>query len=188
MFRKFLCLSVFLLTAAALHGQAIPTALRGATLEAGGNFNIVRPDYGDQWMYGFGAVVDANARKWWGLEAEGDFNFLHGPSSTKEDTFGFGPRLLLVHERWTPYAKVLIGFGHITLPNPGHPTSTNLDYSFGGGVDWRWKPKITIRVADVEYQQWPNFSTSPDVNNPYGHGGALTPLKISVGVKYRFFQ
>jgi opacity protein-like surface antigen len=187
-FRKFLCLSVFFLSAAAAFGQAIPTALRGATLEAGGQFNIVRPDYGEQWMYGFGGVVDANARKWWGLEAEADFAFLHGPSSTKEETYNFGPRFLLVHERWTPYAKVLIGFGHITLPNPGHPTSTNLDYSFGGGVDWRWKPKITIRVADVEYQQWPNFSTSPDVNNPYGHGGALTPLKISVGVKYRFFQ
>jgi len=187
-FRKFLCLSVFLLTAAALHGQAIPTALRGATLEAGGNFNIVRPDYGDQWMYGFGAVVDANARKWWGLEAEGDFNFLHGPSSTKEDTFGFGPRLLLVHERWTPYSKFLIGFGHISLPNPGHPGVTNLEYAFGGGADWRYKPKITIRVVDVEYQMWPNFSNSPDVNNPRGHGGALTPLKISVGVKYRFFQ
>jgi hypothetical protein len=162
---------VVLLSAAAAFGQAIPTALRGATLEAGGQLDVVRPDYGDTYIYGLGGVVDMNAR-----------------SGTKESTFAFGPRFVYIHERWTPYAKVMIGLGHIVLPNKGNPTSTSMMYSFGGGVDWRWKPKITIRVADVEYEQWPNFSTSSSVTNPFGHGGALTPLKISFGVKYRFFQ
>ena len=28
----------------------------------------------------------------------------------------------------------------------------------GGGVDFRWTRSITLRVADFEYQDWPQFT------------------------------
>jgi len=173
-----------LLGTAAAYGQAVPTALRNSTLEAGGQFTLVKPDYGYNTMYGLGGVVDVNGRKWVGAEAEIDYTFLHALATTKESTYLIGPRILWAHERWTPYAKVLIGFGHTTLPNPGDISGTYLTYSFGGGVDWRYKRSITIRVIDAEYQIWPGFG-SP---NPIYRPGSLTPFILSAGVKYRFFQ
>lgn len=169
----------------------MPTALRNASLEAGGQFDWVpKPDYAQNAIYGVGGVVDVNSRKWWGLEAEGNFLFAHGSGSEKQDTFFFGPRILYYyHDRWIGYGKFLVGFGHILLPNGvpplGGPSSeTDFAYAFGGGVDWRYKRNITIRVIDYEYQLWPGFG-SP---SPFLRPGALTPQQVSAGVKYRFFQ
>jgi hypothetical protein len=153
-------------------------------LEAGGHFTLVTPDYGYNKMFGIGGVVDVNGRKWVGAEAEINFTFLHALSGTKEENYLIGPRIIWVHERWIPYAKFLIGLGGITLPNPTHPSGTYLDYAFGGGVDWRWKRSLTVRVCDAEYQMWPGFGNP----NPIYRPGALTPFQVSAGVKYRFFQ
>jgi hypothetical protein len=174
---------------AAAFGQALPTAIRNANLEAGGHFTFIKPDYGDKYMEGLGVVGDINLRKWYSLEAEANYNFINGPSGTKESTYLIGPRFIYVRDRWIPYGKVLIGIGHITLPSGvpalGGPASkTDLAYVFGGGVDWRWKRNLTVRVVDFEYQSWPGFG-SP---SPFLRPGALTPYQISVGLKYRFFQ
>jgi hypothetical protein len=186
--RRLLSLSVVLLGTAAAFGQALPTAIRNANLEAGGHFTVIRPDYGSHDMAGLGGVVDLNLRKWYGAEIEGNYNFINGPSGTKESSYLIGPRILYVHERWIPYAKVMIGIGDITLPvkEPGgsNITGSYLAYVFGGGTDWRWKRNITVRVADIEYQIWPGFGST----NPIYRPGALTPFQVSAGIKYRFFQ
>jgi hypothetical protein len=187
--RKILSLSVVLLGTAAAFGQALPTAIRNANLEAGGHFIYMEPDYGYNHMAGIGGEVDLNLRKWYGAEIEGNYNFIHGLSGTKESSYLIGPRIIYVHERWIPYAKLMIGIGDITLPVKESPSGSNitgsyLAYVFGGGVDWRWKRNITVRVADFEYQIWPGFGST----NPIYRPGALTPYQLSAGVKYRFFQ
>jgi hypothetical protein len=186
--RKFIGASVLLLGTAAAFGQALPAAIRNANLEAGGHFTALAPDYGSHEMYGLGGVVDINARKWYGAEVEVNYAFINGPSGTKESSYLFGPRFIYVRDRWIPYAKFLIGIGDITLPvkeaGGSNITGSYLAYSFGGGVDWRWKRNLTVRVADVEYQMWPGFGST----NPIYRPGSLTPLQISAGLKYRFFQ
>jgi hypothetical protein len=174
-----------LIGTAAAFGQALPAAIRNANLEAGGHFTFIRPDYGDKYMAGIGGVVDVNARKWYGLEFEGNFNFINGPAGTKEQTYMIGPRILYVRDRWIPYAKVLFGIGGLTFPNPGNPHHDYGEITMGGGVDWRWKRNLTIRVIDFEYQDWYNFGHA---NDPITRAGALTPIQASVGIKYRFFQ
>jgi hypothetical protein len=46
----------------------------------------------------------------------------------------------------------------------------------GGGVDYRWKRRISFRLADVEYQIWPQFNF-----------GSMTSVGVSAGVRYHIF-
>jgi hypothetical protein len=183
--RKYLVLAILLFSGAAAFSQAVPAAVRNGNIEAGGFILGDRPDYGYHDMYGFGAVADVNLRQWYSMEIEGGYVFGNALSGTREEYYMAGPRVIWVHERWTPYAKVLFGLGGLTFPNPGNPHHDYANLTMGGGADWRWKRNITIRVADVEYQDWFNFGHADD---PVTRAGSLTPFQISAGVKYRFFQ
>jgi hypothetical protein len=184
-FRRLLGLSVFLLgTMAAAHGQAVPALMQGGSIEAGADFSIVKPDYGYNTMYGFTAVGDLNARQWAGFEAEYHYASWNGLSGTTQQSFGLGPRFFYARNRWIPFAKVLVGYGGLTFPNPGNPHHDYGQLTFGGGLDWRWKHNITIQAVNVEYQDWWNFGHPNDYQT---RAGSLTPLMISFGVKYRFF-
>ncbi len=185
MFRRLLCFSVFLLgTMAAAHGQAMPALMQGGSIEAGGDFSIVKPDYGYNTMYGFAVVGDLNARQWAGFEAEYHYASWNGLSGTSQSSFGIGPRFFYARNRWIPFAKILVGYGGLTFPNPGNPHHDYGQFTMGGGLDWRYKHNITIQAVNVEYQDWWNFGHANDYQT---RAGSLTPLMISFGVKYRFF-
>jgi opacity protein-like surface antigen len=72
-----------------------------------------------------------------------------------------GPRIYpLGHHRLTPYVHGLVGLASYNLHVPassGIPvfdeTDNNLSFAVGGGVDWNWTKHISIRVAQLDYQQ-----------------------------------
>jgi len=46
----------------------------------------------------------------------------------------------------------------------------------GGGVDYRLNNRIRLRLADLEYQYWPQFTY-----------GAMTSVGVSTGIRVRIF-
>ena len=46
----------------------------------------------------------------------------------------------------------------------------------GGAVDFRLTRRFRLRLADSEYQYWPQF-----------HYGAMTSFGVSTGIKIRIF-
>ena len=46
----------------------------------------------------------------------------------------------------------------------------------GGGLDFHWTPRVTVRAADFEYQDWPQFTF-----------GDLHPYGVSSGISLRIW-
>jgi|SRR5580704_10634879 hypothetical protein len=171
-------------TCTRLHAQAIPTASTGGALQIGAMFNLANPDYRPQTFkgYGFYTTFDFNYH----VGIEGEFHQINDPDSAEgiyERTYEIGPRYVLHHDRYNPYAKILYGRGVFNYPNLLDPVSNkltptaNLAYNIGAigvGLDYRALPGMNVRV-DYEYQQW--FSFPPN---------GLTPQVFSIGVAYRF--
>ena len=47
----------------------------------------------------------------------------------------------------------------------------------GAGVNYNLTDNVKIRLVDVEYQNWPQFTF-----------GNITPYGVSVGISYHFFN
>jgi Outer membrane protein beta-barrel domain len=78
----------------------------------------------------------------------GDFGGYHaspGGVSLNTYTFLFGPRINFRNPtKFTPFAQFLAGAAHLTAGNGGG-SSTDFSYSFGGGVDLRVLPHLSVR-------------------------------------------
>jgi Outer membrane protein beta-barrel domain len=166
-----------------LHAQAIPTASSGGDLQIGAMYNYADTDYRPNKFngYGFYATFDFNYH----IGIEGEFHQITDPDPKDgifERTYEIGPRYVLHHGRYNPYAKLMFGRGVFQYPlmvdNEGNLTPTaQLAYNvgaIGAGLDYRVLPGLNARV-EYEYQQW--FSFPPN---------GLTPQMLSVGVAYRF--
>ena len=132
--------------------------------------------YGTQQMLGVGAFVDAETTGHFGLEAEGRWVEFRRKANMHVETYSIGGRYhFALGRRWQPYAKGLVGFGSFNYPyNLGQ--DHDLIVTAGGGVDFHWTHRIYLRVADFEYQDWPEF-----------HYGNMNSLNGSVGFKVRIF-
>lgn len=169
------------LTVSRLHGQASPTASRVGDLQIGAMFNLASPDYRPETFKGYGFYTTYDFRYHVGIE--GEFHQINDPNTTEgiyERTYEIGPRYVLRHDRWAPYAKVMYGRGVFNYPpvngDPKIGPAANLAYNIiaiGGGVDYHVIPTFNVR-AEYEYQQWLSFP-------PNG----LTPKIFSIGVAYR---
>jgi hypothetical protein len=177
-----LCLIGF--TGTRLHAQAIPTASSGGDLQIGAMFNIANPDYTPQKLKGYGFYTTFDFRYHVGIE--GEFHQVNDSDSTVgiyERTYEIGPRYVLRHGRYNPYAKLMYGRGVFNYPlmvdavtHELTPTA-NLAYNIGAigvGLDYRVVPGLNVRV-EYEYQHWLSFP-------PNG----LTPQVFSIGAAYRF--
>lgn len=161
------------------HGQVAPAATtRSFTLNAGGFGSAFQPDYAGNGiaqtspnrLYGYGAYVDARFSRWVQIEAEARWLHYNQYLGIDENSYLIGPRVPIVtFHRWTPYGKVLVGWGSGSFLN-GHASAV----AFGGGVDYRLTRKLTLRAFDIEYQRW---SVAP----------TLWPYGGSVGLSYRVF-
>lgn len=176
-----ICLAGF--AAGRLHAQATPTAETPGVLQIGAMFNIAAPDYRPQKFYGYGFYTTFDFKYHIGIE--GEFHQINETNSTEgiyERTYQIGPRYVLHHDRFDPYAKILYGRGVFNYPSAldeaGHVSPTaNLAYNIGAigaGLDYRVVPAMNVRL-DYEYQNW--FSFPPN---------GLTPMILSVGVAYHF--
>ncbi len=131
--------------------------------------------YGPRKMLGAGAFVDADTSGHYGIEAEGRWVEFHQRADVHAETYSIGGRYHFVVGRFQPYAKGLVGFGDFNFPY-NYATGRYMVVTAGGGVDYRWTHRITLRIADFEYQDWPQFT--------YGN---MTSLNGSVGLKVRIF-
>jgi hypothetical protein len=161
------------------HAQVAPEATsRTLSVNVGGLGSVFQPDYAGNGiaqtspnrLYGFGAYADVHFSRWVQLEAEGRWLHFNEYLGINENSYLIGPRIP-IHDfhGWTPYGKVLFGWGSGSFVN-----GRAGDITFGGGVDYRLTRKLTLRALDLEYQRW---SVTP----------TLWPYGGSVGLSYRVF-
>lgn len=177
------------LFAASARGQVLPSATnRGLSVTAGGMASAFQPDYAGggvpaesiNRLYGVGAYVDMRFSRWIQLEAEGRWLRFNEYESISEDNYLIGPRLpiqRLRFKRFTPYAKLLVGWGHMQFEVPPGGSGRFTALAPGGGLDYQLTQKLTIRIPDIEYQIWPNWYKN-QILKPYGG---------SIGVAYKVF-
>jgi hypothetical protein len=182
--RSLLLLSLVCFGCTRLQGQAIPTASSNGDLQIGAMFNLADTDYRPEKFKGYGFYTTFDFRYHIGIE--GEFHQLNDPDpkdGVYERTYEIGPRYVLHHGRYHPYAKLMYGRGVFNYPLMLDPVSNtlketaNIGYNIGAigaGLDYRILPGLNARV-DYEYQQW--FSFPP---------AGLTPQILSFGAAYRF--
>jgi hypothetical protein len=159
-----------------LHAQAKATATGlGSLLSVGGEGSIFQMDYGKRYVEGFAGYADINPTWRYGAEAEVRFSRFGTNESVYETTYLVGPRVVVSPRqgKLRPYAKFLIGLGHINYPFT-YATGNYLTYAPGAGVDYVVNDRWIVRAVDFEYQDWPKFTY-----------GALHPYGVSVGIAFR---
>jgi len=186
--RRSALVFVFIVLAAAVSGSAQVSESatgRQLTITGGGFGSAFNPNDGNHALYGagtnhlvgLGTFVDVHFTHW--IQIQGEARWLRFDQYAGEhmDNYFIGPKVP-IHQfgRTNVYGKVMIGMGKMTFPhNFGYGTFTALAY--GGGLDYKLSPKLTVRAVDFEFQQWPLF-----LNNT-----ALYPYGVSVGLGYKVF-
>jgi len=154
--------------------QAVPTATGpGATIVAGGGAAMFYSPYGQRNLGGAYLFVDFQPQWRFGIEAEARFLKLHNSEEVSERNYLAGPRVVIRSGGWQPYAKFLIGDGHIEMPFQ-YAHGDFLALVPGGGLDLQLNDYINIRAIDFEYQLWHGF--------PFG---SMNPYGVSAGVSVR---
>jgi len=147
----------------------------GYTLSAGGTASGYQVQYGEQKLLGVTALVDVDTRRRIGLEAEGRWLLFHQSNDVHVTEWEAGPRYHFSHGRLQFYGKGMVGIGQFNFPY-NFAKGNYLVIAPGGGVDYRWTRRMTLRLADVEYQIWPQFTY-----------GSMTSAGVSVGLRYNIF-
>jgi hypothetical protein len=173
--------AVCLIAPQAASGQVVPSADAGGySLIVGATATGDILGYGDRKMIGVAAIADLDTRRRIGLEGEAQWLTFHQTANVHTTTYLAGPRYHLSYGRFQPYVKGLIGFGEFYYPGYGSSGNLGTDKDFvlepGGGLDFRVTRRIRIRVADFEYQIWPQF-----------HYGTLSSYGLSTGIRVRVF-
>jgi hypothetical protein len=196
---KKLCLlaSSLWVSSILMPAQTSPSAERGGvTIWVGGEFSTFNPDYGcanagpfscgSKSLLGIGTFGDFNHLFLPRLGAEAEARFLHwsGPSGVSENTYLFGPKYTIWRFRRIPFgleAKLLVGTGHISLPDHGAGEGNHFVYAPGVTGDFRLNRRWSARVG-YEYQFWPGFE---GIATSFTSGtGGITPNGFSFGVSY----
>lgn len=165
-----------LVFAGAAQGQVVPAGDAGRlNVSAGGTASGFYVQYGARKMVGVTGFVDIDARKPWGVEAEGRWLEWNQKANVHVETYSIGPRYHHNFGKFQPYGKGMIGFGDFNFPY-NYATGRYLVATGGGGLDYQISPRIHIRAVDVEYQFWPEFTF-----------GAMTTVGVSTGIRVRVF-
>ena len=159
-----------------VHGQATPSGDAGkAFISAGGTASGYYLQYGARKMAGISGFVDVDTRRRIGFEAEGRWLEFNQTSNVHAETYSAGPRYHMNFGEFQPYAKGMIGLGEFNFPyNLAH--GNYVVVIAGGGLDYHLTRRIFVRVADVEYQYWPQFTF-----------GAMSSIGVSSGIRVRVF-
>jgi len=148
-----------------------------STLAVGGSFNANRLQYGQHWLLGGTAFVDANFTWRYGIEGETNWEVLRQVEQTHATTYLVGPRYQLAgygqNAQWRPYVKFLAGDGYFDFPYH-YAWGNYFVMAPGAGLDYRVNSRIRLRLFDAEYQYWPGFTY-----------GSMSNLAVSAGVRYR---
>jgi hypothetical protein len=109
------------------------------------------------------------------VEAEGRWLMFHETNQLHATTWLVGPRYHFTRGKFQFYGKGLVGEGQFTFPYD-YAQGHYLVIAPGGGIDYRWKRHISLRIADMEYQIWPQFTF-----------GSMRSYGVSAGVLYHIF-
>jgi hypothetical protein len=175
--RRIATLLAALIIAATVHGQALPAATRGLSVQAGLGYSFASPDYSDKYTQGISAYADADFAHGLGVEIEYHAPIIITPRDIGETSFLGGVRYSYHKRRFIPYGKLMAGLGtfhYYQGYNAANSSQSYGMYAFGGGLDYRATEHITIRAIDAEYQIWPGFP-------PNG----LSPIVYTIGAAYR---
>jgi hypothetical protein len=169
-------LAVLLVLGRAAQGQVAPAAdAGGLLLSAGGTASAFDIQYGQRKMLGPSAFFDADLRRHVGMEGEARWLVFRQRADVHESTYSIGPRGFWRMGNFEPYAKALVGIGEFNYPyNYAH--GSYLVFSPGAGVDYRISHRIRLRLADFEYQYWPEFFPSE-----------MSSFGASTGIRIRIF-
>jgi hypothetical protein len=163
-------------TALTASAQAVQSAdAGGPLLSVGGTASGYYLQYGQIKLLGASVFVDADTRRHFGVEAEARWLQFHQTNDVHDATYMVGPRYYREIGRFQPYVKVLAGVGEFNFPY-NYATGSYLVVAPGGGLDYRINRLIRIRVADVEYQLWPQFTYS-----------SMSSVGVSTGIRLRIF-
>jgi hypothetical protein len=164
----------FMLVGLKAMAQAVPTATGpGTTIVAGGGVSLFNSPYGQRNLGGAFVFADIQPHWRFSVELEARALRVHTSEEISEENYLAGPRVLIRSGRWQPYAKFLIGDGHINLPFQ-YAHGDFLALVPGGGLDFEVNDYINVRAVDVEYQLWRQF--------PFGN---MSPYGISAGLSFR---
>jgi hypothetical protein len=146
----------------------------GSYLAVGGEVTALQVDYGQRVLGG--GVLFAELNPTWRIGLEGEARYLRFNSfeDVTETNYLAGPRVVLKPGPLRPYVKLMVGAGKITLPYH-YAEGTFFIYAPGAGADYLLNDRVTIRLIDVEYQMWPDFSSY----------GELRPYGVSAGIIVR---
>jgi hypothetical protein len=147
----------------------------GLKLSAGATGSGYYLQYGQRKMIGITGFVDADTKRRLGIEAEGRWVEYLQTANVHVETYSIGGRYHFDVGRFQPYAKGLVGFGDFNFPY-NYAYGRYLVVTTGGGVDFHWKGRVYLRAADVEYQDWPNFTF-----------GNMNSFSVSSGLRVRIF-
>jgi hypothetical protein len=169
-------LAICFATPRATFCQTVPEGDVGGTrLTVGAMATGYDLQYGPRKMLGIAAIADIDTERRIGFEGEAQWLMFNQTGNVHTTTYLAGPRYHLTYGRFQPYAKGLIGLGEFYYPyNLGR--DNDFVIAPGAGLDFRITRKIRWRVADFEYQYWPEF-----------HYGALSSYGISTGIRVRIF-
>jgi len=150
----------------------------GSYVAAGGTVSLYEVGYGQRELAGVSAYVDTNLTTRYGIESEARWLVLHQAADVHATTWLAGPRVsidALAFHGFSPYVKVLAGVADFNYPY-NYATGKYFVVSPGVGVDYRISQRMRIRLIDVEYQTWPQFSF-----------GTMNSYGVSIGLSYRVF-
>lgn len=155
-----------------LQAQAVYTASRAGRIQAGAGLLYLKSDFIAKGSEGISVWADYDLNRLLGAEVEAHFGGLRSPGDIGENSYLIGPRVSYHRRKLSGYGKIMVGRGTI-MDQFLHTSSTFNLYAFGGGLDYRIRPRFNIRVIDFEQQKWPNFE-------PH----TLSPINISAGLMY----
>lgn len=160
------------------HAQALPTATRNATIQAGVAAMSLNTDYTARHTAGLMGFANYDFIHLFhldgGVEGEARFGGLHSPDDIGENSYLVGPRISYRRRQLKLYGKIMGGRGTIFHDAPNNNNSSSFYLiGAGGGLEYRVKQHFNVRILDVEGQRWRHFP-------PNG----LTPLALSAGVAY----
>jgi hypothetical protein len=175
--------------------QVAPSAYaRGLSINAGGEVSGFQPDYtglgvpaqaGFHGMLaGVGTYVDVKVTPWVQIEGEARWMRFNKPDGgIYEDNYLIGPRLPIYRLHFwkaTPYAKVLVGYGKLNFED-GNGWGRYTAIAYGGGLEMKAGKRLTLRLPDFEYQQWPDWTEG------LAKSYTLFPYGLSIGASWRVF-
>jgi hypothetical protein len=156
--------------------QVVPAGYQERiAIHAGGTASEYYLQYGQTRLLGATAFSDIDIWRHYGVEAEVRFLDFNEPKNIHAETYLAGPRARLNLGKIQVYGKGLIGFGtfHYTY---NYGTDNDFVAAAGGGVDYHISKRVHLRLADFEYQYWPEF-----------HYGPMSSFGISAGFRVRIF-